>query len=343
MYGPPPDCKRFEVERSDSLRKCIRPLSGESLSQALDDDPHVSVLINRSVTRDALSPPGFPTRRWTVLSSPSLLSKAWWNVAASFVVVAVEKWKAFCAFQAQSLFHGLSGCGHLQRLVLIVFVARQHGPGNASQFVGDRDNDLVARSTLSESVHPLPESSGVVLDAKQYRTSPVDQHATQIDVATFADAEQLLLAPGGVLPWHDADPCREAASPAKGSPVTDGGHCCGRDQRAEAADLAKPRIWRRRRQRASSLLMRLISSVIALTSISTCFHSCHRRPSRQRRRGLRFCSASSITPGRFLRRCVGSAAKVMPRSSKNPRISLISAVRRCTSRSRTRCMACTSS
>jgi hypothetical protein len=27
MYGPPPDCKRFEVERSNSLRKCIRPLS----------------------------------------------------------------------------------------------------------------------------------------------------------------------------------------------------------------------------------------------------------------------------------------------------------------------------
>jgi hypothetical protein len=24
----------------------------------------------------------------------------------SFVVVAVEKWKAFCAFQAQRLFHG---------------------------------------------------------------------------------------------------------------------------------------------------------------------------------------------------------------------------------------------
>jgi len=32
MYGPPPDCKRFEVERSDSLRKCIRPLSGELFS-----------------------------------------------------------------------------------------------------------------------------------------------------------------------------------------------------------------------------------------------------------------------------------------------------------------------
>ena len=38
-------------------------------------------------------------------------------------------------------------------------------------------------------------ASGVVLDAKQHCTGTVDQHATQIDVAAFADAEQLLLAP----------------------------------------------------------------------------------------------------------------------------------------------------
>ena len=35
--------------------------------RALDDDPRASVLKNPSVTRDAFSPPGFPTRRWTVL------------------------------------------------------------------------------------------------------------------------------------------------------------------------------------------------------------------------------------------------------------------------------------
>jgi hypothetical protein len=74
MYGPPPDCKRFEVERRDSLRKCIRPLSGVIL-RALDDDPGVSVLINPSVTREALSTSGFPSRRLTVLSSPSLLRR----------------------------------------------------------------------------------------------------------------------------------------------------------------------------------------------------------------------------------------------------------------------------
>jgi hypothetical protein len=33
--------------------KCIRPLSGESLSGQFDDDPHVSAFLNPSVTRDA--------------------------------------------------------------------------------------------------------------------------------------------------------------------------------------------------------------------------------------------------------------------------------------------------
>jgi len=39
----------------------------------------MSVLINRSVTEDLLVQPGFPTRRLTVLSSCSLLSRPWWN------------------------------------------------------------------------------------------------------------------------------------------------------------------------------------------------------------------------------------------------------------------------
>jgi len=75
MYGPPPNCRRVEVGRRNSPRKCIRPFCGESFLRALDDDPRVLVLINPSVTRDAFSPPGFPTRRWTVRSSCSLLSR----------------------------------------------------------------------------------------------------------------------------------------------------------------------------------------------------------------------------------------------------------------------------
>jgi len=32
MYGPPPDCKRIVGSEVNSLRKCIRPLVGESFS-----------------------------------------------------------------------------------------------------------------------------------------------------------------------------------------------------------------------------------------------------------------------------------------------------------------------
>jgi len=51
--------------------------------RALDDDPRVPVLLNPSVTRDAFECPGFPARRWTVLSSSSLLSRPWWNFLQS--------------------------------------------------------------------------------------------------------------------------------------------------------------------------------------------------------------------------------------------------------------------
>src|ERR1017187_455316 len=54
MYGPPPDCKSRVVGRRVSLRKCIRPLVGDA-SPGHDDDAHVPVLINRSVTENQLN------------------------------------------------------------------------------------------------------------------------------------------------------------------------------------------------------------------------------------------------------------------------------------------------
>src|SRR5690349_13279224 len=159
MYGPPPDCKRFAVRRRDSLRKCIRPLWRIAL-RALDDDPRVSVLINPSVTRNALSPAGFPARRWTVLSSPSLLRRPWWNV------VQVRrrgggKVESVLCFPSAASFPRPSSCRRLQRLISIIFATGQHGPCHASQFVGDCNNDLVAWSTLRQPAYPLPESSAV--------------------------------------------------------------------------------------------------------------------------------------------------------------------------------------
>src|ERR1700758_34326 len=125
----------------------------------------------------------------------------------------------------------------LQRLMSIVLAAGQHGPGDARQLISDRHYNLVVWTPLRKPMHPLPESSGVVLDAKQYRAGTVDQHATQIDIAALADAVQLLLAPGEVLSGHHAHPGRKVAPATKGRAVADGGHGGGGDQRAEAWDL----------------------------------------------------------------------------------------------------------
>jgi hypothetical protein len=75
----------------------------------------------------------FPARRWTVVSSLLSSAELEWNSSWS-VIVAVEKRKVVCAFQAQRLFHGQLGYDHLQALVLIIFATGQHGPGYTSQF-----------------------------------------------------------------------------------------------------------------------------------------------------------------------------------------------------------------
>jgi hypothetical protein len=98
MYGPPPNCKRFEVERKGSPRKCIRPLSGESLSGHSMMIRTCRSFLNPSVTRDAFecSGSGTPLDCCFVSFSPQQT----FGISLKPVVVAVEKWKAFCAFQA---------------------------------------------------------------------------------------------------------------------------------------------------------------------------------------------------------------------------------------------------
>ena len=74
--------------------------------RALDDDPRVSVLINPSVTQGRIFATRFsdtPLDCSFVFFSPQ---QTLVELCLTSAVVAVEKWKAFCAFQAQRLFHG---------------------------------------------------------------------------------------------------------------------------------------------------------------------------------------------------------------------------------------------
>jgi hypothetical protein len=49
-------------------------------------------------------------------------------------------------------------CGY--RLMFIPFAMEQHCPGNACEFVGDGDDDLVARGSGFELMHPSCEAAG---------------------------------------------------------------------------------------------------------------------------------------------------------------------------------------
>ena len=72
----------------------------------------------------------------------------------------------------------------------VLVAAGQHGPGDSSKLISDCNHDFVARCTLAELVYPLPEACSVVLYAQQHRSSTVDRHAPEIDVAALVDAEQ---------------------------------------------------------------------------------------------------------------------------------------------------------
>src|SRR5689334_19332830 len=97
--------------------------------RARDDDSHVSVLLNPSVPRDAFERSGFPARRWTVVSSPSLLSRPW-NPSKTRRRGGGKVESVLCFPSAASFPRPSSGCA-LQRLMAIVFAAGQHGPGDA--------------------------------------------------------------------------------------------------------------------------------------------------------------------------------------------------------------------
>src|SRR5512141_2210113 len=87
---------------------------------------------------------------------------------------------------------------------------------------------------------PLSDSAPIALAAEKHGTRPVDEHAPQIGVAAFADAAQYGLASGRVLSWNQPQPGGKLASPAERCSVADCGHHGGRNQRADAGDLAQP-------------------------------------------------------------------------------------------------------
>ena len=92
-----------------------------------------------------------------------------------------------------------------------------------------------------QSVKPGSDRYAFTLDPQHGRSCAVDEDFSQIDVASLADAEQLSLTSGRILPWNNAEPGGELPTPAEGCAVADRRNDGCRDNRSDAWDLANAR------------------------------------------------------------------------------------------------------
>jgi hypothetical protein len=165
----------------------------------------------------------------------------------------------------------------------------------------------------------------------------VNQNLTQVNIAALADAQQLGLASSRVLSWHKPEPRRKVSSLAERRTVADSGNdgCC--DDRSDAEDLSDTAATCVARsdlfEPIGQLFDLLFDGLPPSRSILIRFRII----------GVSALSAFSRTSAIAALSLAGFCANTMPRSSRNARIWLMAALRRATSRSRIRCIACRSS
>jgi len=82
-------------------------------------------------------------------------------------------------------------------------------PGQARVLVGHRHRRNVVMSATDQLTEPTACLIGPCPGKLHHRLAAVDQQRTKVDVAAFADAQQLGLAATGVLMRHKSYPRRE--------------------------------------------------------------------------------------------------------------------------------------
>src|ERR1035441_4768141 len=113
-----------------------------------------------------------------------------------------------------------------QRRRPIKFALGEHGPGYPGQLIGQRHADDVVVCSRCELRQPCPQTGRLLLSELQNCTSTLYKQFSQVRVAAFADAEQFLLAAGGVFAWNQADPGSELPAFAESRTVSDSGDQC---------------------------------------------------------------------------------------------------------------------
>ena len=115
--------------------------------------------------------------------------------------------------------------------------AGQHGPSDARELVGQRHHRDIGVTPREQGRDPAAEAVRFTLDPPRHATGAMDQQVAQIGVAALADAEQPVMAAGGMLAGYQAEEGRQAPAITEQARVAaDGGEQGGGDQGADAGD-----------------------------------------------------------------------------------------------------------
>lgn len=109
------------------------------------------------------------------------------------------------------------------RIAPLVGCARagEHRPRHPGDLRGHRDDDLVSMHAAVQAIEPGAELVLLAVEMGHAGTRAMHKQATNIGVASLADAEKRRLPAGRVLPRNEAEPCRKISGPRKLSPVSD--------------------------------------------------------------------------------------------------------------------------
>lgn len=113
----------------------------------------------------------------------------------------------------------------------------QHAPDDSSELVGQGSGELVAMHARRRVLQPRSEAELTpVVRSHQDDVRRLDEQRAQISTAPLRDSAQDRAPASAVLPWDQAEPRAEVATPVERFATSDRGNHSRRDQGADAGD-----------------------------------------------------------------------------------------------------------
>ena len=105
-------------------------------------------------------------------------------------------------------------------------------------FGGQCDGGDVLAAALAQLLDPTALGVVSFWSVAHCRAGAVYQQRSEVDIAALADAKQPVLAPGGILLGHQAEPRGALAAVLELRRMSDGRHECRGGERADALLLS---------------------------------------------------------------------------------------------------------